>query len=128
MRYKLFGKSGLRVSEICLGTMTFGREWGWGCNYKTSKEIFDYYIWLEEQNIVPTIKAINNKFDEIREQEFDFFKNKIKETDVDKVEQLTKRIVSKIAAYSIEHLRNNKSSEDISIELLKDIYKLDSEN
>ena len=24
MRYKLLGKSGLRVSEICLGTMTFG--------------------------------------------------------------------------------------------------------
>ena len=24
MRYKLLGKSGLRVSELCLGTMTFG--------------------------------------------------------------------------------------------------------
>ena len=28
MRYKLFGKSGLRVSELCLGAMTFGQEWG----------------------------------------------------------------------------------------------------
>lgn len=29
MRYKLFGRSGLRVSELCLGTMTFGaEEWG----------------------------------------------------------------------------------------------------
>ncbi len=27
MRYKLFGKSGLRVSELCLGTMTFGEVW-----------------------------------------------------------------------------------------------------
>jgi len=27
MLYKLFGKSGLRVSELCLGTMTFGTEW-----------------------------------------------------------------------------------------------------
>ena len=43
MKYKLFGKSGLRVSEISLGTMTFGTEWGWGADYETSKKIFDEY-------------------------------------------------------------------------------------
>lgn len=43
MNYKLLGKSGLRVSEICLGTMTFGTEWGWGADYETSKAIFDAY-------------------------------------------------------------------------------------
>jgi aryl-alcohol dehydrogenase-like predicted oxidoreductase len=30
MKYRLLGKSGLRVSEAALGTMTFGDEWGWG--------------------------------------------------------------------------------------------------
>ena len=30
MRYKLLGKSGVRVSELVLGTMTFGTAWGWG--------------------------------------------------------------------------------------------------
>src|SRR5712664_1454842 len=29
MKYRLLGKSGLRVSEASLGTMTFGDEWGW---------------------------------------------------------------------------------------------------
>ena len=29
MRYKLLGKSGLRVAELALGTMTFGEDWGW---------------------------------------------------------------------------------------------------
>jgi len=43
MNYKLLGKSGLRVSEIALGTMTFGTEWGWGADYETSKSIFDAY-------------------------------------------------------------------------------------
>ena len=43
MNYKLLGKSGLRVSEIALGTMTFGTEWGWGADYETSKAIFDAY-------------------------------------------------------------------------------------
>ncbi len=43
MKHKLFGKSGLRVSEICLGTMTFGTEWGWGADKSVSKQIFDCY-------------------------------------------------------------------------------------
>ncbi len=43
MRYKLFGKSGLRVSELALGTMTFGTEWGWGADFNTSKNIFEAY-------------------------------------------------------------------------------------
>lgn len=43
MRYKLFGKSGLRVSELALGTMTFGEEWGWGSNKQESKKVFDTY-------------------------------------------------------------------------------------
>lgn len=43
MRYKLFGRSGLRVSELCLGTMTFGLDWGWGCDFEESSKIFDAF-------------------------------------------------------------------------------------
>src|SRR4029453_17526100 len=38
MRYKLLGKSGLRVSELCLGTMTFGDDWGWGAPKEESRK------------------------------------------------------------------------------------------
>src|SRR5208282_4233483 len=43
MRFKLLGKSGLRVSELSLGTMTFGEDWGWGSNKEQSRRIFDAY-------------------------------------------------------------------------------------
>lgn len=43
MRYKLLGKSGLRVSELCLGTMTFGDDWGWGAPRQESRKIFDVF-------------------------------------------------------------------------------------
>lgn len=43
MRYKLLGRSGLRVSELCLGTMTFGEAWGWGAGKDESQRIFDSY-------------------------------------------------------------------------------------
>ena len=44
MRYKLLGKSGLRVSELCLGTMTFGEDWGWGTPEGESRRIFDAFV------------------------------------------------------------------------------------
>ncbi|MGA2356037.1 MAG: aldo/keto reductase [Terriglobales bacterium] len=43
MNYRLFGNSGLRVSEISLGTMTFGEDWGWGSPKDESRKIYDAY-------------------------------------------------------------------------------------
>jgi aryl-alcohol dehydrogenase-like predicted oxidoreductase len=43
MRYKLLGRSGLRVSELCLGAMTFGEEWGWGASKEESRRMFEVF-------------------------------------------------------------------------------------
>jgi len=43
MRYRLLGTSGLRVSELALGTMTFGETWGWGASKEESQRIFDRF-------------------------------------------------------------------------------------
>src|SRR6266404_612413 len=42
--YVTLGRSGLRVSPLCLGTMTFGNEWGWGSEEQTARAVFDRYI------------------------------------------------------------------------------------
>jgi aryl-alcohol dehydrogenase-like predicted oxidoreductase len=44
MKYKTLGRSGLKVSELCLGTMGFGTDNGWGADKETSKQIFDAYV------------------------------------------------------------------------------------
>ncbi len=44
MNYRLLGRSGLRVSEMALGTMTFGEEWGWGASAEESRRMFDAYV------------------------------------------------------------------------------------
>jgi aryl-alcohol dehydrogenase-like predicted oxidoreductase len=44
MRYKLLGRSGLRVSELALGTMTFGETWGWGASKEECRRIFDVFL------------------------------------------------------------------------------------
>jgi aryl-alcohol dehydrogenase-like predicted oxidoreductase len=43
MQYKLLGRSGLKVSELCLGTMGFGTEGGWGADKETSFAIMDEF-------------------------------------------------------------------------------------
>ena len=43
-RYVTLGRSGLRVSPLCLGTMTFGSDWGWGTEENISRTVFDHYL------------------------------------------------------------------------------------
>jgi aryl-alcohol dehydrogenase-like predicted oxidoreductase len=43
MRYRLLGNSGLRVAEICLGTMTFGEDWGWGSSKDEARKMYEAY-------------------------------------------------------------------------------------
>jgi aryl-alcohol dehydrogenase-like predicted oxidoreductase len=44
MRYRLLGPSGLRVSELALGTMTFGEDWGWGASRDESARMFERFV------------------------------------------------------------------------------------
>ena len=43
MNYKLLGKSGLRVSEFALGTMTFGDDWGWGAPKDEAQKVYNAF-------------------------------------------------------------------------------------
>jgi aryl-alcohol dehydrogenase-like predicted oxidoreductase len=42
--YITLGRSGLKVSPLCLGTMTFGEDWGWGSSEDTARQIFKSYL------------------------------------------------------------------------------------
>lgn len=43
MKYRLMGRSGLRVSELCLGTMTFGEDWKFGAAKEEARTMFEAY-------------------------------------------------------------------------------------
>ncbi len=90
-------------------------------------EFAGYKLWLNEQRVVPTIKALTQKFENIRDDELDFFRNKISADDYEKVENLTRRIVNKIAAYSIEHLRDHHHSDEVA-EMVSKMFKLEAKN
>lgn len=57
--YVTLGRSGLRVSPLCLGTMTFGTEWGWGADEEASRAMFNRYL-EKGGNFVDTADGYTN--------------------------------------------------------------------
>jgi len=57
--YRLLGTSGLRVSPLALGTMTFGTEWGWGADERDARRMFDAYL-ARGGNFIDTANAYTN--------------------------------------------------------------------
>src|SRR5688572_10729967 len=44
MKQKILGSTGLRVSELSLGTMTFGEDFGWGSSIDESRQVFNTFL------------------------------------------------------------------------------------
>jgi len=65
MRYKLLGRSGLRVSELCLGTMTFGDAWGWGASRDEAKRQFDLFAGADGNFIDTSINYTNGQSEQL---------------------------------------------------------------
>jgi len=57
--YVLLGRSGLKVSPVCLGTLTFGEDWNCGSNLEQSRKVFDLYR-SKGGNFFDTANAYNN--------------------------------------------------------------------
>src|SRR5947209_5361065 len=59
MKYSTFGRSGLRVADYFLGTMTFGEDWGWGTPLDECRRIFEAYA-EAGGNVIDTANAYTN--------------------------------------------------------------------
>jgi aryl-alcohol dehydrogenase-like predicted oxidoreductase len=57
--YVTLGRSGLRVSPLTLGTMTFGEDWGWGASPEASEAILAEYL-DRGGNVVDTANIYTN--------------------------------------------------------------------
>src|SRR5215207_4720066 len=66
MRYHLFGRSGLRVSELFLGTMTFGEQGGVGAPAEECRQILDAYAYADAGGTV--VDTANNYRDGASEE------------------------------------------------------------
>ncbi|MEX2641294.1 MAG: glutamyl-tRNA reductase [Balneolales bacterium] len=87
------------------------------------EELTHYKKWLAEQKVVPTIRALNDKVEQIRLTEIARFQKRFDGEDITEIEQLTRRIINKIVAGPIDHLKDNHETTDLS-EVINSIFKL----
>lgn len=91
------------------------------------EELLDFKKWYTEQRVVPTIKALTRKFDDIRRQEVERFARRFGDDEARIAEKLSRRIVNKILAYSIDHLKDqNGAAEDVT-RVVHDMFKIEPE-
>ena len=62
-QYFTLGNSGLRVSRLALGAMTFGTDWGWGADKDTARAMFNAYI-ERGGNLIDTADLYTNGISE----------------------------------------------------------------
>ncbi len=91
------------------------------------EELDKFKVWLSEQKVVPTIRALNEKMHDIRRLEMEKFRTKIPETEYELVDDLTRRIVNKIMAHSIDHLKDHHDAPEEVTRLVHSMFKLEPE-
>ena len=54
MRYKIFGeRTGLKVSELALGTAMFGRTWGYGATPEEAERLIEGFATRAATSSIP---------------------------------------------------------------------------
>ncbi len=84
--------------------------------------------WMREKRVVPTIRALSDKLDAIRRAEVERFRNKLTEDTIDHVDHLTRRIVNKIMAHSIDHIKGSQEKQEEITKVIRDMYNISEEN
>lgn len=90
-----------------------------------SEELDAFSEWLDEQHVVPTIKALDAKLEDIRQAELERYRNRTDQSDLDRVDELTRRITKKILAHSIDHIKQNREDPESATRVIEEMFKLE---
>lgn len=98
------------------------------------EELIELFSWYNSLQISPIIKSLREKFEEIRVQEFEAFKNKFNPEEIENLELMTKRIINKLLHNPTIYLRKAADSIETQGELrsklniIKEMFQLNNEN
>ncbi|MFY8186992.1 MAG: glutamyl-tRNA reductase [Flavobacterium sp.] len=85
----------------------------------------DFITWMRGRKFAPTIHALKEKLNSIKEGELDFQSKKIANFDHEQAEIISNRIIQKITTHFANHLKDNQTSVDESIDLIARIFQLE---
>ena len=94
------------------------------------EEMIAFFSWFNTLNVVPTIKEFRDFFEEIRKDEFEKIKHKLCPDELDKVENMTKRLIGRIMhnpTIKIKKVSENKINFEKSVQyttVLRELFNL----
>jgi glutamyl-tRNA reductase len=91
------------------------------------EEIMEEFIaWTKQRKFAPTIHALKAKLNSIKEGELNFQRKKISNFDEEQAELISARIIQKITNHFANHLKDDETMVDESIEWIEKIFQLET--
>ncbi|SEG37343.1 glutamyl-tRNA reductase [Halpernia humi] len=86
----------------------------------------EFFDWTNNRKFAPTIQALKEKFNAIKESELNFQRKKLAYFDEEQAEIISNKIIQKITNHFVNHLKNGDSMDD-EIDWINKIFQLDKE-
>ncbi len=91
------------------------------------EEIKDEFItWTQARKFAPTIHALKAKLEEIKQNELNYQKKKLNNFDEEQANIITSRIIQKITTHFANHLKDENTEVEDSIEWIEKVFQLET--
>lgn len=84
----------------------------------------EFVIWMKGRKFAPTINALKEKLNAIKASELDFQSRKIADFNEEQAEIISNRIIQKITTHFANHLKDDDTMVDESIEWIEKVFKI----
>lgn len=85
----------------------------------------EFDAWLKARKFAPTIKALKSKLNHIKDAEINFQSKKISHFNQEHAEILGNRLIQKITTQFANHLKNEGTSADDSLDIIQRVFQLE---
>tara|TARA_Y100000815_G_scaffold149549_2_gene135441 strand:- start:71627 stop:72808 length:1182 start_codon:yes stop_codon:yes gene_type:complete len=86
----------------------------------------DFISWMNARKFAPTINALKEKLNTIKETELNFQRKKISNFDEEQAEIISQRIIHKITTHFANHLKERDTLVDESIEWIEKVFRIEN--
>lgn len=86
----------------------------------------EFFTWTHARKFAPTINALKEKLNEIKNSELDFQSRKILNFNGEQAEIISNRIIQKITTHFANHLKDHNTSVDESIEWIEKVFRIEN--
>jgi glutamyl-tRNA reductase len=86
----------------------------------------EFNEWTNARKFAPTIHALKEKLNFIKDSELDFQRKKINNFDEEQAEIISNRIIQKITTHFANHLKDSNTVVDDSIEWIEKVFKIET--